>query len=171
MAFLKSAIVPIGRVRRAVWKLSKGQKYARGNSSMIAFHPGKRGYIAQRFRELHARRSGTAFRPVIADKRSNSWVAWKNLRAASSRFAVKFPTEFMLPRLWLTLARPSLPRVGSRRENHKALTFPGTSTKPEQLPALRDRSTVKGFKNRKFVRSDVLLGKTRQSINDYYSAE
>ena len=59
VAILQSAVVPIGRIGRAVWKLSRRRKYARGNSSIIVFHPAKCRYIARKFRELHDRHSGT----------------------------------------------------------------------------------------------------------------
>ncbi|MDE0113674.1 MAG: hypothetical protein OXI87_05295 [Albidovulum sp.] len=170
VAILQSAVVPIGAVGRAVWKLSKGRRFARGNSSIVVFHPGKCGYIAKKFRELHARHSGIGIRPMIADDRFISWVAQENLRSVSRRFGVKFRTEFMLPWLWLAKVRSSLPWVRTRRDNLKAITFPGTSTKPEQLLSLSDGEIVKDYKNRKFIWSDAHLGATKQKIVEYYSA-
>ena len=169
VAILQSSIVPIGRFGRAIWKLSSGRNYARGNSSIVVFDPAKCHYIARKFRELHARLSGTGFKPMIADDRFISWIAQDNLCAISNRFAVKFPTEFMLPWLWLTKLRASLPWVRFRRDNLKVITFPGKSTKPEQLVALGDGTIVNDYKNRKFIWSDSQLGKTKQRIIDYFS--
>ncbi len=171
VAIMQSAVVPIGWPGRVIYKLSGGRKYARGNSSLVVFHPAKCHYIARQFRELHAKHAGFGIKPMIADERFVSWVAQDDLCAVSNRFAVKFPTEFMLPWLWMARLRASLPWVRYRRENLKVISFPGRLTKPEHLVTLHDGTVVSDHKNRKVIWSDSQLGSVKQKIIDYYSSD
>jgi hypothetical protein len=75
IAILQSAILPFGAVARRLYRLTGGRRYARGNSSVVVFHPARCGFIAARFLDLVAQHPNGGFRPLIADERFISWVA------------------------------------------------------------------------------------------------
>ena len=97
IAIFQSAILPFGALGRAVWRATKGRRYARGNSSIVVFHPRECGFIAQRFRALYGQHGHGGIKPLVADERFVSWAAQPVMRAIPRHMAVKFPTEFMLP--------------------------------------------------------------------------
>ena len=166
---LQSAIVPFGPVGRLLWRLSGGKRYARGNSSVMAFHPAECAYIARRFRELDAQYPDFGFRPMIADERFISWVAQPHMIAVPKSFAVKFPTEFMFPwRPWLYV-RALLPWVRRRREQLVAVTLNGMSIKPEKLIALEDGAIVVDEKGRSMVWSERTMGANKAKIAAFYA--
>ena len=167
---LQSAIIPFGRIGRAVWRATKGRKYARGNSSVVVFHPARCTYIARRFRELEQQFPDFGFRPMAADERFISWAAQAHMKAIPKSFAVKFPGEFMFPWApWLYL-RAWLPWVRRRRDRLVAVTLNGLMIKPERLLTLPEGGVVVDEKSRKLVWSERTLGNMKHKILDYYRA-
>ncbi len=165
---LQSAIIPFGRIGRAVWRLTRGRKYARGNSSVVVFHPARCTYIARRFRELYERYPDFGFRPMVADERFISWAAQPHMERIPKSFAVKFPNEFMFPLPGWLYVKALLPWVRARRERLAAITLCGLDIKPEKLLALNDADVIADNKDRKLVWSTRVMGSSKQKIIDFY---
>ncbi len=164
VAMLRSAILPFGWLGRLVARLTGGRKYARGNSSVLLFHPAHGAEIARKFRAAVAAYPDLRFRPLAADERFISWAVQPRMRAVPSFFAVKFPTEFMLPWAWAVLLRARLPWVRRRRAGLRAITLPGPEVKPEALAALPDGARLRDRKGRLLIWSDAALGPARAAL-------
>lgn len=165
---LQSAIIPFGPLGRAIFRLTDGRKYARGNSSVLVFHPKHCGYIAERFRAVYAQHPDFDFPPMIADERFISWCAQPHMARIPKSFAVKFPNEFMFPRAGWLYVKAALPWVRRRREGLTAITLCGLDIKPEKLLALREAEVIQDNKARKLVWSTRAMGSARQQIIDFY---
>ena len=168
LALLQSAILPFGAFARWIFRVTKGRRYARGNSSVVVYHPAHCAYIAQRFRDLYAQYGGMNFRPMIADERFMSWAAQPHARAVPTTVAVKFPTEYMQPWRWLVHLRAALPWIRKRRDGLIVVTFPGLRLKGEELAALPEGSVVVDRKGRKLFWSDRAMGRLRQKVIAHY---
>jgi hypothetical protein len=164
VAMLQSAILPFGRLGRLVWRLTGGRKHARGNSSVLLFHPAHGGGVAERFRAAVAAHPRLDFRPLAADERFISWAAQPWMRAVPTSFAVKFPTEFMLPWAWAIGLRARLPWVRRRRAGLRAITLPGVEVKPEALAALPEGARLRDRKGRLLIWTDAALGPARAAL-------
>lgn len=168
LMLLQSAVLPLGDIGRLVWRLTKGRKYARGNSSLVAFHPRHHNKIAAQFLELWSKKQEFWFRPMIADERFMSWAAQATVEAFPSSLAVKFPTEFMARIPWLGYVWALLPWVRARRAKLIAVTLCGVEIKPEELMALPEGGRVVDPKGRTLIWSDFVLGRTRSDIIAFY---
>lgn len=170
LAMLPSAVLPFGRLARSLHWLTGGRVYARGNSSIMVYHPAGCAHIAQRFRALFARHGHNGVRPMIADERFVSWAHQPHMRAIPQGLAVKFPTEFMLPWRWLILTRAALPWVRARWAGLIAVTLPGGEVKGAALLALPEGGELVDRKGRRLIWSDRALGPVRRRIADHYTA-
>lgn len=164
IAILQSAIVPFGAVARWLYRLTGGRRYARGNSSVVVYHPAHSAFVASRFQQLLAQHPDFGFRPMIADERFISWVAQPVMRAVGGRLAVKFPTEFMYPWLWLGRLRGAMPFTRRRRAGLVLVTLPGTTVKAEALLALPEGAVVADRRGRKLEWSDRYLSPLRPRL-------
>lgn len=170
VAILQSAILPFGKVARLMFRLSKGRRYARGNSSIVVYHPAEAAHIAARYRALVAEVGYNGFRPMIADERFISWSHQPHMRAIPKTMAVKLPTEFMLPWRWLIHLRAALPWVRRRWVGLVALTLPGVEVKGEALLALPDGAEIVDRKGRRLIWSEAALGPVKARLTAYYTA-
>lgn len=170
VVLFQSAIVPIGALGRWIWRLSNKKKYARGNSSIVVYHPRECGYIAAAFQELYAQYGMSAFRPMIADERFMSWAAQGTLQAIPKSMAVKFPTEFMLPWPWLIYLRAKMPWVQARWRGLLAVTLPGVEVKGQELLQMPDGGGFVDRKGRRLIWSHRAIGPMKQKLEDYYGA-
>lgn len=168
VAILQSAILPFCAFARWLHRITKGRRYARGNSSIVVFHPAECAHIARRFRELEAQHGPNGVRPMIADERFMSWANQPNMRAIPRRMVVKLPTEFMLPWRWLILARAALPWVRRRWNGLIAVTLPGIEVKGEVLLALADGAEIVDRKGRRLIWSEAALGPVKMQLENYY---
>lgn len=171
IAMLQSAVIPFGPLGRWVYRLTGGRHYARGNSSIVAFHPAHNHEIAERFREINGQDSRFTFRPTIADERFISWVAQKRVRAIPKTIAVKFPGEYMSPLIWLLKLRARLPWVRRRRAQQVAVTLCGLSIKPEKLLALPEGALFVDEKKRVLIWSSNILGPIQEEIRRFYAGQ
>lgn len=168
LAILQSAVLPFGALARALYRLTRRRRYARGNSSVVAFHPAQCGYIAQEFKALEAEHGLSGFKPLRADERFISWVAQPHMQAVSRRHVVKFPTEYMLPWPALTRFLQALPWVAKRRAGLIAVTFPGVEVKFEELLALPEGARLSDKKGRVLEWSARALGPLQAKIRAYW---
>ncbi len=169
LLLLQSAIVPLGWPGRLVYRLTRGRRYARGNSSVVLYHPARCTYIAERFQSLLQSHPTLDFRPMHADERFMSWAAQDVVEAVPSSFAVKFPTEFMSRIVALSYLWAALPWVRARRRGLVAVTLCGTTAKPEALLALPEDGRLTDRRGRTLIWSDRLLGHVRRAIIDFYA--
>lgn len=169
VAMLPSAIIPFGPIGRALWKWTDKRKYARGNSSMVVFHPAECHYVAKTFRSLYAEHPDFGFRPMVADERFISWVAQPNMKKLPKTLIVKFPGEFMFPWRWWLYVKAQLPWVRARRAKLAAITLNGLLIKPEMLVNFEKGAIVADNKSRQLVWSPLTLGRFYFDIKNYYS--
>ena len=168
IALFQSAILPFGSISRWLWRVTKTRRYARGNSSIIIFHPAHCTYVAKRFRALFAEHGGLNYRPMIADERFISWVAQPDMVAIPRKIAVKFPTEFMWSWRWFIYLRAALPWNRRRWSHLTALTLPGVAMKGQDLIALPEGAELQDRKGRRLIWSTRALGPVKKMIVDYY---
>ncbi len=169
IAILQSAVLPFGALARALYRATNKRRYARGNSSVVAFHPAHCGFIASEFRRLEAIHGIHGYKPLAADERFISWSAQPVMQAVSKRHAVKFPTEFMLPWPWLARFFQALPWVAKRRAGLIAVTFPGVEVKFEELLALPEGARIVDRKGRILEWSRAALGPLKDKIIAYWT--
>lgn len=168
VAMLPSAIIPFGPIGRTLWKWTDKKKYARGNSSMVVFHPAECHYVAETFHILFAKHPDLGFRPMVADERFISWVAQPHMKKLPKTLIVKFPGEFMFPWRWWLYLKAWLPWVRARRAKLAAITLNGLLIKPESLVSLGEGEVVTDNKSRQMVWSESTLGGFRSRILDFY---
>lgn len=169
LALFQSAIVPFGPVGRFLWNTTNKKRYARGNSSLVVFHPGHCHYISTLFEKLFVQTNGIGLRPMIADERFMSWAAQPHARALPSSWAVKFPTEFMWRWRWLSYLRAKLPHLRRRWTRLIVITLPGLDFKGPDLVDLADGTELIDRKGRRLIWSKHALGPVKQMIIDYYT--
>ncbi|PIB26154.1 hypothetical protein BFP76_14475 [Amylibacter kogurei] len=167
---LQSAVLPFSEFARFIYKLTKKKRYARGNSSVVVFHPAKCHFIASEFRKRFDEFGDFHQRPMIADERFISWIAQPMVRALPKHFAVKFPTEFMLHTKFLTYLKSCLPWVVRRRQKLVAVTLCGVISKPEKLVTMQVGETLRDNKNRILIWNDRVIGELRKKLISYYQS-
>lgn len=170
VGLLPASVLPFGAVSRGLFRMTGGRTAARGNSSVVVYHPGRTGFIAARFRALVAAGEDIRQGTLRADDRFISSVAQAQARTVSNRHVVKFPAEFMQPWRWLVHLRARLPWIRRRRDGLIAVTFPGVKLKGEDLAALPDGAVVTDRKGRRLFWTDNALGSLRRKIIDFYRA-
>ncbi|PSL19441.1 hypothetical protein CLV88_106154 [Shimia abyssi] len=170
VVLFQSAVLPIGPLGRLAWRMTDKRKYARGNSSIVVFHPRECGHIAQTFRKLQAEHGDFGVRPMIADERFMSWCAQEHLQAIPRRMAVKFPTEFMLHWPWLIRLRAAMPWVRARWAGLIAVTLPGVEVKRQVLLEMEEGGEVVDRKGRKLIWSEKAIGPMKARLIAYYTA-
>lgn len=171
VAILQSAVVPFGIIGRTIYRWSNKKRYARGNSSVVVYHPAQCHYIAEQFLDLYAQHPNFEFRPMIADERFMSWAAQPHMRALPRRWVVKFSAEYMsFIKPWL-FVKAMLPWVRQRRKNQLAVTLAGLHIKPEILLALEDGAVIVDNKKRHMVWSKATLGDMKKTIRAYYTEQ
>lgn len=170
VAMLQSAVLPFGALARALYRLTKRRRYARGNSSILIYRPAECTHIAARFRELYGRHGNNGIRPMIADERFMSWANQPYMRAIPNTLAVKMPTEFMLPWPWLIRLRAALPWVCKRWAGLIAVTLPGVEVKGKALLALPEGGQIIDRKGRRLIWSEAALGGVKSRLTAHYRA-
>ena len=169
IAMLQSTFMPFGKIGCLLHRLSNGRQYSRGNSSIMVYHPAHCRGLAESFRKLYPM-FGLSRKETSSDEAFIAWHSQHRLRKVPGTMAVKFAREFMLPWLWATRFKTSLPWVRKRREGLRAITFPGRIAIPERLVAMADGQLVVDHHNRKMRWSAAYLGTIKQTILTSYMA-
>lgn len=164
IALLPASFMDFGLFSLLIWRLSGGRWHARGNSSMVVFHPAACHEIAERFRDLIDSENPSVSKALRADDQFLSWVAQRRLRRVPRWFAAKLSTEFMLRPLWLMRLRSRLPWVRRRWDRLRLIALPGDLLKPEILRSLPDRKVITDRRGRYLDWSDATLGVTRSRL-------
>jgi hypothetical protein len=170
VAILHSAIIPFGYFGRWLHRVSQGKRYARGNSSVVVFHPAHTRFIAERFMDLLSQYPRFEFRPMVADERFISWVAQPHMRTVPAQQVVKFPRAYMFYWSWVLYLKAAMPWVKTRRARQLAVTLNGLLIKPEKLLDLKEGDVIVDEKNRKLVWSVRTMGAMKQTILDFYAS-
>ncbi|MBT8416182.1 MAG: hypothetical protein KJO42_01970 [Silicimonas sp.] len=169
LLMVQSVVLPFGWPGRLVYRLTGGRRYARGNSSIVVFHPAECSYIPETFRALYERYDGTfGIRPMIGDERFISWCAQMHINRIPNWLGVKFLNEYMHSAKWMIYLKGALPWVRARREGVAAVTLPGEFVKPELLVTYEDGYEIRDEKNRWLLWNDRALGAMRGRLQDYY---
>jgi len=171
IVMFQSALLPFSALARTLFRLTRGKRYARGNSSFVIFDPACWTKISDDFLNIYAAGNFRKFRPTISDERYISWVAQEHMIALPNHFAVKFATEFMLHHWLLTYAKSCLPWVRRRRDRLSVVTLCDVTVKPENLITLKSGAKISDPKGRVLIWNNFVLGKMRQKLIAYYSAK
>ncbi|NNJ68401.1 MAG: hypothetical protein HKP54_10225 [Boseongicola sp.] len=168
MLMLQSVVLPFGWPGRLVYKLTNKKKYARGNSSMVVYHPAECTYIADEFRRLYEKYGDYSIRPMIGDERFISWIAQMHIERVPNWLAVKFLNEYMHTGKWLVYLKGALPWVQKRRDGLAAVTLPGDYIKPERLMEYKDGDALRADKDRWILWNKAALGNMGDRLHEYY---
>lgn len=169
LLMLKSTLIPFGAVGRVLHFLTGGRRYARGNSSIMAYHPAHCHDIAAWFRDHYSAFGNLTEYGKDGDEAFISWTQQHRLRRVPSTHGVKFSTEFMFPRFWMGRFRAACPWVRRRREGIRVVTFPGQSADPHAMARMPDGQIILDHRGRKARWSAASLGSIRQTIIDRYA--
>jgi hypothetical protein len=160
-----ASVIAFSSIRRKLFKLTGGNHFATGNSSVLAYHSESQNNISDLFkRHFNAQDKG---RYMNIDDVFISWAGQLFLRGMPVNLAVSFRREFLshlMPLLFLKKISPF------RRARHKklvAVTFNGTSYKPHELLKLTDGEKIYDSKGRFGYWSDAYMGPLRLKILDY----
>ena len=170
VAIFQSAVLPFGALARWLYRVTDGRRYARGNSSIVVYHPRETAHVAARFRAMVADHGPNGGRPMVADERFLSWAHQPHMRAIPADMAVKFPTEFMLPWRWLIRVRAALPWMRRRWAGLVAVTLRGVEVKGETLLDLPDGAEITDRKGRRLIWSESALGPVKARLQTHYRA-
>jgi hypothetical protein len=165
---VQSVVLPFGWPGRLVYRLTNKKRYARGNSSIVVFHPAECHYISETFRDLYEKYDGFGIRPMIGDERFISWVAQEHINRIPNWLGVKFLNEYMYSFKWLVYLKAALPWVRARREGLSIVTLPGEYVKPELIVDYEDGFEIRDEKNRWLLWNDRALGSMKRRLQDYY---
>ena len=168
IAMFQATLMPFGRIGCLLHKLTNGRWYTRGNSSIVVYHPAHCHGIAESFRKLYPM-VGFSKKGTSSEEAFIAFQSQENLRKIPEGMAVKFPREVMLPWLWASRLKTSLPWVKKRREGLRAITFPGHIAKAERLVTLDDGQLVVDGHHRKTRWSVAYLGSLKQKIVNHYA--
>lgn len=86
--------VGFGRLRRLIFRMTRGRRYAVGNSSIMAWSSATEPDLAERYRALHAE-VGAEPRHMQIDDLFISWAAQGRLRGIPRTLGVSFRREFL----------------------------------------------------------------------------
>ena len=155
-------------LRRFFAKVFGGRKFGRANSSVVVFYPKNWHTVSSVFRSKIENGVKLQGEYMIADDRFLAWYAQQNLQLVSTSDVVKFGTEFVLPKAWMSKLKGRLPGVEKRRSNLVAITFPGTSFEPSEVAKLKENKTLKDHRGRPLIWDDATIGTCKNKISSYY---
>lgn len=156
-------LISFGVIRRLIWRLSRGRRFAVGNSSIVAYHSGAEPNTAEVFREMYLRGDGAQLHMRIDDL-FVSWVNQAHLRAVPRTLVVMFRREFLFrSHLLFWLAQKS-GITARRRARLVAITLNGDECKPAALVRLAEGAVIRDARGRIGYWSEAGLGPIKAMI-------
>lgn len=164
---LKAGSVGFNALSRLVNRLSQGERYSTGNSSVLAFTAGEGRRLAERFLASHSDIATHSAKHMKVDDAFISWFAAQDLRAIRTDHAVMFRREFLSRVPGLARLKGRLPWVRRRRQNLVAITFNGAEYKPSVILELSEGDPIYDRKGRKGYWSQADMGPLQDKIVAY----
>lgn len=158
-------LVGFSALRRFVFRMTGGRRFAIGNSSVVVFHSGARPNLCDAY-EARYREKGLTGREMVIDDVFISWFGQERLRAVPRSLAVMFRREFLARRLWIAALRGRLPTVRRRRRGIVAITFNGAEHKPEQFAHMAEGAMLHDNKGRKGLWREPHIRPLRAAITE-----
>ena len=154
-----------GSLRRLLFRLTKGRRFATGNSSVMAFHSAASPNISELFARFH--QSGESGRHMAIDDVFISWASQSVVRGVPRTLAVMFRREFLARTRIGLWAKSQLPSSRKSRSEICVITFNGMTYKANHLLALEEGQRIEDPKGRFGYWSEACLGPTREKIREY----
>lgn len=158
---------PIGALRRFIYRINGGRKFARANSSVMVFYPKNWYRIASSFRYKVDNGAALEGESLITDDRYIAWFSQLKLQALPKSHVVKFGSEFVLPTGWLSKLKGLLPWVRRRRSGLVAITLPGGDFKLSKLALLNDGDVTYDYRGRPLIWDERVMGVCQRKIKAY----
>ncbi|MCX8509215.1 MAG: hypothetical protein ORN49_10125, partial [Rhodobacteraceae bacterium] len=156
--------IGFGGLRWLLWKLSGGEMFGTGNSSIVAFHSGANPNLAEQFQALYAAGARTPPKVMVVDDAFISWAAQGRLRKIPVSLGVMFRREFLSRSRLVLELKCRLPWAGRRRSGIVAITFNGVQYKPEAMLKFVEGQKISDSKGRFGYWSDDYLGGVKAKI-------
>jgi hypothetical protein len=154
-----------GSLRRLIFRLTKGRRFATGNSSVMAFHSAASPNISELFARFY--QSGESGRHMAIDDVFISWASQSVVRGVPRTLAVMFRREFLARTRIGLWAKSQLPSSRKSRLEICVVTFNGMTYKANHLLALEEGQRIEDPKGRFGYWSEACLGPTREKIREY----
>ena len=150
-------LISFGVIRRLIWRVSRGRRFAVGNSSIVAYHSGASPNTAEMFREMYLRGDGALVHMRIDDL-FISWANQAQLRAVPRNLVAMFRREFLFrsPLLFWLAQKSGI--TGRRRARLVAVTMNGEECKPAALARLAEGAVIRDARGRIGYWSEAGLG-------------
>ena len=158
-------LIGFGPIRRKLFRLTKGKRFATGNSSVMAYHSAAEPSMADLFE--HRFIGGDKGPYMNIDDEFISWAGQPVARGVPRSMAVTFRREFLARSSVILWFRKHSPFRQKHRSNVVAITFNGTRYKPDELLKLRPGERISDARGRFGYWSDEHMGPLRQKILDY----
>jgi hypothetical protein len=158
-------LISFGLLRRVAFRLTRGRRFATGNSSVMAYHSAARTSVADLFE--HHYLSGDVGPYMGIDDTFISWAAQAVLRGIPTSLAVTFRREFLARSRVMLWYQKYSPIRRNHRSNVVAITFNGTRYKPEELLKLKTGERMSDARGRFGYWSDEQMGPLREQILTY----
>jgi hypothetical protein len=159
-------LIKFGRLRRLVFRLTNGRRFATGNSSILAYSSAAEPNLCDVFRQEFQHSHG-AEPHLGSDDIFISWFAQPTLKGIPPTLGAMFRREFLARSrfmLWLKSARVI---ARKRRANIVAITFNGAAFKPTEILKLRDGDRIVDGKGRFGFWTEASIGPIKAEIQRY----
>lgn len=149
LLMLPPATVGFNRLSRLIYRLTGGQKFRTGNSSVIAYSSDGGRALALRYLELYEDPKTRDARYMKVDDAFVSWFGQPVLRGVPQSEAMMLRREFLSRVPFWPGIKSRLPWTIRRRAELGAITLNGVDYKPEVLLQLADGAIIQDAKGRK----------------------
>jgi hypothetical protein len=164
---LKAGTMGFNTLSRLRHRLSGGEGFSTGNSSVLAFTAANGRALAARFLALRSDPAERNRKYMTVDDNFISWAAAQQLREVDAGLAVMFRREFLSRLPGYARLKARLPWVRRRREGLVAVTLNGMEFKPAALLALSEGEPIRDRKGRRGRWSRADMGSPRDRIAEY----
>lgn len=162
-------LIGFGTLRRFIYRLTGGHRFAIGNSSVLAYSSAAEPNLCEAYQQLYESDLRAASYMHV-DDRFISWFAQSRLRAVPPRLAVMFRREFLSRGPLTGWLKNHLPGRRRRLDTIAAITFNGADYKPELLLMLKEGEVIQDKRGRSGIWSRESLGSTYDKILTFCQA-